>query len=196
MITEHEEAIEPQQAHVQAQAQAHTPALAPVPQQQQPEPPDAAGAPSARAQVSNYLDTPIITSASHEDSQSDSESANAPPGTADSIFRRCSCIGVMPGRACTLCNNTKWMKRCPNCYGVGAVFQNSRSSYEPRKDRCGFCMGRGWIAARREEVAAATSAVPAAKGAAIPPPQTRPRDAKLPGAAPRTTRQNRAGRTS
>lgn len=79
------------------------------------------------------------------------------PGDLLSPFRRCSCIGTLPGRACQSCNNTHWHKICPSpgCNGSGIIYKNSRTGWEPRSERCGFCMGRGTVPARTAEVAEA-----------------------------------------
>lgn len=60
-------------------------------------------------------------------------------------YQRCACIGVMPGRACVLCNNTRWLKRCTDCNGSGKIFVNVRAGSQPRADVHGRCMGRGWL---------------------------------------------------
>ncbi len=80
------------------------------------------------------------------------------PGSPQSPYRRCSCLGVMPGRACTACNNTRWLKVCQACSGEGIITANNRLGSSPRRDRCGFCMGRGSTPATFAEVAAASLA--------------------------------------
>lgn len=84
--------------------------------------------------------------------------------TTESLdFQRCACIGVMPGRACVLCNNTKWLKRCTECNGSGKIFLNVRSGSQPRADIHGRCMGRGWLPCQAADLEAIFStATPAA----------------------------------
>jgi hypothetical protein len=91
----------------------------------------------------------------------------AMPGTPESDFRRCPCIGVMPGRACMRCSGTKWVKTCPKCKGEQFVSVHSRKGAHARTERCGFCMGLGQVAARLSEVRAAEDA---AKAYVAPPP--------------------------
>ena len=85
----------------------------------------------------------------------------AMPGTPESNFRHCPCIGVMPGRACPRCAGTKWVKACPKC--EGAMFRNvqTRRGAHPRTERCGFCMGLGQVPARLSEVREAEEAAKA-----------------------------------
>ena len=75
------------------------------------------------------------------------------PGTEFSPFRRCACLGAMPGRACQFCSGTRWLKTCPTCSGAGKLLKQARqASQEPRGERCGFCMGRGTVPANLAEV--------------------------------------------
>ncbi len=67
------------------------------------------------------------------------------PVTAQPKYRRCTCEGVLPGRACSLCFSTGWLKRCPHCFGSGTIYKNSRAG-EPRPEPCVNCR-RGWQAA-------------------------------------------------
>lgn len=57
-------------------------------------------------------------------------------------YRVCSCIGVLPGRACSMCGSMKWLKRCPKCFGSGFFFKNTSQGH-PRQEPCGECR-RGW----------------------------------------------------
>lgn len=82
----------------------------------------------------------------------------AMPGTAESIFRHCPCIGVMPGRACPRCAGTKWVKTCPKCEGEMTRTIQTRRGAHARTERCGFCMGLGQVAARLSEVREAEGA--------------------------------------
>lgn len=63
-------------------------------------------------------------------------------------YKRCLCLGVLPGRACPMCFGTKWLKKCHECNGAGVIFKNSRNGQEPRPERCGFCMAKGWLGAK------------------------------------------------
>jgi hypothetical protein len=77
------------------------------------------------------------------------------PGTPESPFRKCDCIGTMPGRACIRCGGSRWTKACPQtaCGGRGTLSTpNRNASGPPRVERCGFCMGRGLVPARGAEV--------------------------------------------
>lgn len=77
------------------------------------------------------------------------------PGTEFSPFRRCACLGAMPGRACQFCSGTRWLKTCLTCGGAGKLTKPTRAGSEPRSERCGFCMGRGTVPANVAEVNAA-----------------------------------------
>lgn len=77
------------------------------------------------------------------------------PGTEFSDFKRCACLGVFPGRACPSCANSHWLRHCPKCHGSGLIFTNSRTNYEPKKERCGFCLARGFMPAFPAQVQAA-----------------------------------------
>ena len=109
------------------------------------------------------------------------EKIPAHPGTPESDFRRCPCIGVMPGRACPRCNCSKWVKTCPKCEGKMFLQVHSRKGAHARTERCGFCMGLGQVAARLDEVRAAEQV---AKAYTAPEAQVRasvPRGPQLPG---------------
>lgn len=80
------------------------------------------------------------------------------PGTPASPFRRCPCIGVLPGRACPRCSNTHWVRLCPKCEGEGVIHINVRRGAVDRVDKCGFCMGVGSVRAGMDEVRAAEEA--------------------------------------
>lgn len=77
------------------------------------------------------------------------------PGTPLSPFRRCSCLGVLPGRCCTFCYGTKWIKLCPKCEGEGRISLTVRKGAE-RSQPCGHCGGRGTLPANLKEVNEAT----------------------------------------
>lgn len=85
----------------------------------------------------------------------------AMPGTPESIFRHCPCIGVMPGRACPRCAGTKWVKTCPKCEGAMFRTVQTRRGAHARTERCGFCMGLGQVPARLSEVREAEEAAKA-----------------------------------
>jgi hypothetical protein len=81
------------------------------------------------------------------------------PGSPESPFRKCDCLGTMPGRACLRCGGSRWTKACPaaGCKGSGKLTAQSRqASGPPRVERCGFCMGKGLVPARLGEVSEAT----------------------------------------
>lgn len=69
-------------------------------------------------------------------------------------YARCSCIGVAIGRACTLCANQKWLKRCAGCLGAGVIYKSARStaSKDSFAEKHGMCGGRGWLACPRAEL--------------------------------------------
>lgn len=77
------------------------------------------------------------------------------PGTPASPYRRCPCLGVMPGRVCTFCYGTKWMKICSRCEGEGRIQLNVRKGAE-RSQPCGHCGGKGTLPANQKEIAEAT----------------------------------------
>lgn len=79
------------------------------------------------------------------------------PGTPDSPYRRCSCLAVMPGRACHRCLGTKWLKACPKCEGSGRI-DVSRRKGSDRSQPCGHCMTTGQVSANRAEVTRAEEA--------------------------------------
>lgn len=77
------------------------------------------------------------------------------PGSPESPFRKCDCLGTMPGRACIRCGGSRWTKSCTQkgCDGTGRISTpNRNSSGPPRVERCGFCMGRGLVPARGPEI--------------------------------------------
>lgn len=111
----------------------------------------------------------------------------AHPGTPESDFRKCPCIGVMPGRACPRCNCSKWVKTCQKCNGAMFVGVQSRRGAHARTERCGFCMGLGQVAARLEEVREAGEAAAAYKPD-VAPAKTLERSVRLPVANSFTAR--------
>lgn len=68
-------------------------------------------------------------------------------------FMPCKCVGALPGRACVYCSGTRWIKRCAGCNGSGLTFVNV-SGREPRTNKCGPCLGRGWISSMPRDRAA------------------------------------------
>lgn len=120
------------------------------------------------------------------------------PGSEFSPFRRCACLGTMPGRACLYCSGTRWLKTCTTCSGAGKLLKQARqASQEPRGERCGFCMGRGSVPANVNEVREAqaghdSAMISVEQGARIrlledQPGYVRTRAAKLPKAEGSTT---------
>jgi len=80
------------------------------------------------------------------------------PGTAASPYRRCPCVGSLPGRVCSFCSGTKWTRLCPRCEGEGRIDLNVRKGAE-RSVPCGFCGTRGTLPASLAEIAEAIKAV-------------------------------------
>jgi hypothetical protein len=76
-------------------------------------------------------------------------------------FMACKCVGALPGRACTYCSGTKWLKRCAKCSGSGLDYVNI-SGREPRGNICGPCMGRGWTSSMPSDRAAIAALAEAA----------------------------------
>jgi hypothetical protein len=105
------------------------------------------------------------------------------PGSPESDYRRCPCIGVMPGRACPRCNCSKWVKTCPKCNGEQFLKVQSRKGAHARTERCGFCMGLGQVAARLDEVTKAQEAAKAATGLSAPAETALRREVRLPNPA-------------
>lgn len=121
----------------------------------------------------------------------------AQPGSPESDFRRCPCIGVMPGRACPRCNCSKWVKTCPKCQGSQFLTVQSRKGAHARTERCGFCMGLGQVAARMEEVRAAQEAASAYMAPVVQERPYVPRSVRLPGvsnARPKTFAERAAAK--
>lgn len=81
-------------------------------------------------------------------------------------FLRCKCIGALPGRCCPRCSGTRWLKRCEPCNGSGLLFKNVRRGAEPRSERCGRCVGNGWISSMPADRAAIAEFVAAHPDAA------------------------------
>lgn len=77
------------------------------------------------------------------------------PGTSLSPFRRCPCLGVLPGRVCSFCYGTKWTKLCQKCEGEGRIHLAVRQGAE-RSQPCGHCAGKGTLPANMREVSEAT----------------------------------------
>lgn len=81
------------------------------------------------------------------------------PGSPSSPYRRCSCIGTPPGRSCPRCNGLRWTKLCGVCAGDGLVSAPTRAGATfQRKDRCGYCMGRGSTPVKKQEIDLAEAA--------------------------------------
>lgn len=123
------------------------------------------------------------------------------PGTLNSKFRRCDCLGTLPGRACIRCSSTRWLKECPHCAGHGKISKIAATqlNFRGRNEVCGYCLGKGTLPGNRVEIAAAQLAHEAGQrefDAAVTrqklqgqlttsrPPQHR--GAQLPGADPKT----------
>lgn len=74
------------------------------------------------------------------------------------MYRRCSCdIPGAPntkiaGRACRFCLEQKWTKCCVSCFGLGTLHKQARTGGQDRTERCGKCMGIGWIPCPRVEI--------------------------------------------
>ena len=109
------------------------------------------------------------------------ERVPALPGTPESEFRKCPCIGVMPGRACPRCNCSKWVKTCPKCKGEMTRNAKVRNGGHARTERCGFCMGIGQLPARLSEVRAAEEEARAYTPSVAQEEPIRRRGAQLPG---------------
>lgn len=137
------------------------------------------------------LPPPPVEKAPPQPLQREKRVSHAMPGTADSPYRRCSCLGVMPGRCCTRCYGSKWMKICPKCEGEGRRHVNSRRGSQDRTEMCGFCMGVGTVSAKLDEIRAAEKA-------AVPQSNVGPavhlRGAQLPGTRQKGVRKRRKRR--
>ena len=77
------------------------------------------------------------------------------PGTPLSPYRRCPCVGALPGRVCIFCSGTKWTRICPRCQGEGRRELNIRRGAE-RSEPCGFCGQKGILPASQQEIDEAT----------------------------------------
>lgn len=113
--------------------------------------------------------------------ESAKEQVPALPGTPESDYRKCPCIGVMPGRACPRCHNSKWVKTCPKCEGEMFISAKVRKGAHARTERCGFCMGLGQVAARLDEVRTAEEAAKAYRASGGAGNGIVPRGPQLPG---------------
>lgn len=134
------------------------------------------------------LPPPPAEKSSPEPPQREKQAIIAMPGTADSPFRHCSCVGVMPGRCCTRCYGSKWTKICPECDGEGRKHVTVHRGAQDRTETCGFCMGVGTVAARLPEVQAAEKAsVPQSNFG----PKVHLRGAQLPGTRQKRKRRKR-----
>lgn len=76
------------------------------------------------------------------------------------MYRRCACktgsiAGKLPGRACPRCWEQGWTKCCVTCFGLGTLHKQTREGAQPRTERCGKCMGTGWIPCPKFEIPAA-----------------------------------------
>lgn len=81
------------------------------------------------------------------------EKDNKPQLDLGPDLKPCKCVGVLPGRACTLCGGTKWLRRCAGCHGSGLIFKNGRTSAsQAYSERHGMCGGVGWLGARLGDV--------------------------------------------
>lgn len=71
--------------------------------------------------------------------------AQAQPFAA-SDYKRCACLGKSPLRACRFCSCVGWLKICPTCLSQGTLTKPGRqANAQGRTERCGFCMGAGWV---------------------------------------------------
>lgn len=121
------------------------------------------------------------------------------PGSPDSPYRKCSCLAVMPGRICSRCLGSKWVKPCPKCEGDGRIGTSSRRKGSERSQPCGFCMATGQVSAGKAEIAKAEemakSAATAPPVAVIEVPAAFRRAARLPGiGSPEKKKKGRPGR--
>ncbi|MDA4131922.1 MAG: hypothetical protein OK454_02175 [Thaumarchaeota archaeon] len=113
------------------------------------------------------------------------------PGTPLSSYRRCPCLAVLPGRVCSFCYGTHWMKFCSKCAGEGRIQITVRQGAE-RSQPCGHCNGRGTLPANMKEIGEAIrlaeefAASPEGHSSIIDDPSSAPttefrRAVKLPG---------------
>lgn len=94
-----------------------------------------------------YLDAPFARPAIAP------SSAPSPADLVEDYYKPCACMGKAPGRGCRICFDQLWLKRCRACLGLGLV-SKIRIGTE-RKDRCGPCMGSGWMPCPRVEISVA-----------------------------------------
>jgi hypothetical protein len=69
-----------------------------------------------------------------------------------------------------MCLDTRWLKRCRSCFGDGVLVKQARqANAQGRTERCGFCMGAGWIPCPKREIP--TDLPPAEMAAQMPLPE-------------------------
>jgi hypothetical protein len=84
-------------------------------------------------------------------------------------FKPCTCRAKAPGRACCQCLDTRWLKRCQSCLGDGLLYKQSRqANAQSRTERCGFCMGAGWIPCPKPQIPTDLPAPEAAPSMPLP----------------------------
>lgn len=94
------------------------------------------------------------------------------PLLSSADYKPCTCLAKAPTRACRMCLDTHWLKRCPSCFADGLIYKQVRQhGAQPRTERCGFCMGAGWIPCPKREIPAGVPE-PTAAPQTPPPAQT------------------------
>jgi hypothetical protein len=74
-------------------------------------------------------------------------------------FKPCDCQAKLPSRACRFCLDFRWLKRCPDCTGIGLLYKPARAGAQPRGERCGRCAGLGWTPCPKKEIPQAEAEV-------------------------------------
>jgi hypothetical protein len=71
-------------------------------------------------------------------------------------YKPCGCLGIiapLSNRGCHRCFSSHWLKRCVDCLGLGTLTKALRqTNSHPRVERCGRCMGTGWVPCPLREV--------------------------------------------
>lgn len=87
----------------------------------------------------------------------------APAAAIELDYKLCGCKGIiapMSNRGCHRCFSSHWLKRCVDCLGLGTLTKALRqTNSHPRVERCGRCMGTGWVPCPLREVAEAEAAM-------------------------------------
>lgn len=77
-------------------------------------------------------------------------------------YKPCGCLGVispLSNRGCHRCFSSHWLKQCQDCSGSGTLTKAQRqTNSQPRLERCGRCMGTGWVPCPQKEVQQAEAA--------------------------------------